>query len=211
MRGSQPIRTVMAMTTALSGPRIQYYAIDSPTEIARWRPLVHWLLFIPHALILYGLRGLACVVALVYWLVLVFTGRLDRNLFGMMAMYERYGTRATGFLLGFSEISPPFDFQMGGSDNDAYSPVTLDLPEPPATGSRKLAFNVVLAIPHYLVLAFYAIGAIAAIVFAWFAVLFTGSWPRGLRNYLVNVNNYYYQVWLYATMVEPQYPRFSLH
>ncbi len=57
---------------------------------------------------------------------------------------------------------------------------------------------------------FYAVGAIAAIVVAWFAVLFTGSWPRGLRNYLVNANNYYYRVWLYATMVETQYPRFGL-
>ncbi|MEJ7801581.1 MAG: hypothetical protein WKF60_13740 [Ilumatobacter sp.] len=40
------------MTTALSAPRNQYYAIDSPTEIARWRPLMHWLLFLPHAVAL---------------------------------------------------------------------------------------------------------------------------------------------------------------
>lgn len=199
------------MTTALSAPRNQYYVIDSPNEIARWRPLVHWVLFLPHALILYGLKGLVCVVALLYWLVLVFTGRLDRNLFGMMAMYERYTARATGFLLGFSEDFPPFDFRLGGADNDAYSPITLNLPEPAETGSRKLAFNIVLAIPHYVVLAFYAIGAIASIVVAWFAVLFTGSWPRGPRNYLVKVNNYYYRVWLYASMVEPQYPKFALH
>ncbi|MEO6653301.1 MAG: DUF4389 domain-containing protein [Ilumatobacteraceae bacterium] len=199
------------MTTALSAPQAPYYVIDSPNEIARWRPLVHWLLFIPHALILYGLRGLACVVALLYWLVLVFTGRLDRNLFGMMAMYERYTARATGFLLGFSDDFPPFDFRLGGADNDAYTPITLNLPEPPETGSRKLAFNVLLAIPHYVVFALYAIGAIVAVVFAWFAVLFTGRWPIGVRNFLVKLNNYYYRVWLYATMVEPAYPSFTLN
>ncbi len=198
------------MTTALSTPHTDYYVVDSPVEVARWRPFVHWLLFIPHAVILYGLRALACVVALMYWLVLVFTGRLDRNLFGVMALYERYNARATGFLLGFSEESPPFDFRMGGADNDAYSPITLNLPEPAETGSRRLALNVLLAIPHYVVLAVFAVAAIVAAVIAWFAVLFTGRWPQGLRTFLIRVNNYYYRVWLYATMVEPRYPEFGL-
>lgn len=198
------------MTAALSAPHTDYYVVDSPTEVARWRPLVHWLLFIPHAIILHGLRALACVVALMYWLVLVFTGRLDRNLFGVMALYERYNARATGFLFGFSEQSPPFDFGMGGADNDAYSPITLNLPEPTETGSRKLAFNVLLAIPHYVVLAVFAIAAIVAAVIGWFAVLFTGRWPQGLRTFLIRVNNYYYRVWLYATMVETDYPKFGL-
>lgn len=198
------------MTAALSAPHTDYYVVDSPTEVARWRPLVHWLLFIPHAVILYGLRALVCVVALMYWLVLVFTGRLDRNLFGMMALYERYNARAIGFLLGFSEESPPFDFRMGGADNDAYSPITLNLPEPAERGSRKLALNVLLAIPHYVVLAVFAVTAIVAAAIAWFAVLFTGRWPQGLRNFLIRVNNYYYRVWLYATMVDSEYPRFGL-
>lgn len=211
MPGLPAIRTVSFMTAALSAPRSDYYTVDSPTEVARWRPLVHWLLFIPHAVILHGLRGLACVVALMYWLVLVFTGRLDRNLYGMMVLYERYSARATGFLLGFSEQSPPFDFRAGGPDNDAYRPIRLDLPEPRETASRKLAFNVVLAVPHYIVLAVFAVAAIVVVVVAWFAVLFTGHWPEAWRIFLIRVNNYYYRVWLYATMVETKYPQFGLN
>ena len=187
-----------------------FYVVDSPHEIARWRPLVHWLLFVPHAVILYGLRALAGVVALVYWLVLLFTGRLNRGLFGMMVLYERYSARATGFLVGFSENYPPFDFGTGGPDNDAYPPITLNLPEPPETGSRKLALNFVLAIPHYVVLMVVGIAAIVVAVAAWFAVLFTGRWPVGMRRFLVRVNNYYYRVWLYAAMVTSEYPRFGL-
>jgi hypothetical protein len=88
--------------------------------------------------------------------------------------------------------------------------VRLDLPEPPETGSRRLALNFLLAIPHYFVLAVFGIGAFFVAVAAWFAVLFTGRWPEGMRNYLVRFSNYYYRVWLYATMVTTDYPRFGL-
>jgi len=84
------------------------------------------------------------------------------------------------------------------------------LPEPPETGSRKLALNFLLAIPHYIVLVVYGTAAAVVAVIAWFVVLFTGAWPQGMRNFLVRVTNYYYRVWLYATMVETRYPKFGL-
>ena len=188
----------------------RYYVVASPYDVARWRPLVHWLLFIPHAVIEYALRTLSGVVAIVYWLVLLFTGRPDRGLYGIMTLHARYDARTTGYLLGFSENYPPFDFRIGGADNDAYAPIRLDLPEPPETGSRKLALNFLLAVPHYIVLAVYAIAAMVIAVIAWFAVLFTGVWPHRMRGFLVRVTNYYYRVWLYATMVETRYPKFGL-
>jgi hypothetical protein len=198
------------MTATVPTAGNECYVVDSPYEVARWRPLVHWLLFIPHGVIAYALRTLAGVVAVVYWLVLLFTGKLNRNLYGMMALYARYDARTTGYLLGFSETYPPFDFRTGGADNDAYPPITLNLPEPPETGSRKLALNFLLAIPHYVVLIVYAIAAAVVAIIGWFAVLFTGAWPQGMRDFLVRVTNYYYRVWLYAAMVETEYPKFGL-
>jgi hypothetical protein len=198
------------MTAPIPIPTAEYFVVDSPYEVARWRPLVHWLLFIPHAAISYALRTLAGVVGFVYWLVLLFTGKLNRGLYGVMALYARYDSRATSYLVGFSETYPPFDFHTGGADNGAYPPVTLNLPEPPETGSRKLALNVLLAIPHYIMIMIYAVAAFAVAVVSWFAVLFTGAWPQGMRDFLVRVNNYYYRVWLYAVMVETEYPKFGL-
>ena len=198
------------MNATIATPDQEYYVVDSPYEVARWRPLVNWLLFIPHAIVLYGLRVLAGVVGFVYWLVLLFTGNLNRSLYGMMVLYERYNARASGFLVGFSEEYPPFDFRTGGDDNDAYRPVTLNLPEPPETGSRMLALNFLLAIPHYIVIAVIGIGVFFVAIAGWFAVLFTGRWPEGMRRFLVRFSNYYYRVWLYATMVTAEYPRFGL-
>ncbi|MDW3212400.1 MAG: DUF4389 domain-containing protein [Ilumatobacteraceae bacterium] len=198
------------MTETIPTPERDYYVVDSPYEVARWRPLVNWLLYIPHAVISYALRSLAGVVAVIYWLVLLFTGKLNRGLYGVMTLYVRYDARATGFLVGFSETYPPFDFRTGGADNDAYPPITLNLPEPAETGSRKLALNVLLAIPHYVVFIFFGIAAAAVAIAGWFAVLFTGAWPKGMRDFLVRVSNYYYRVWLYAAMVETEYPKFGL-
>ncbi len=187
-----------------------YLVVDSPYEVARWRPLVNWVLYIPHAIILYGLRILSQVVFFVYWLMLIFTGKLHPGMYGVMVMYERYNARATGFLVGFSETYPPFEFNTDTTDNNAYPPVRLALPAVPESVPRSAALNVLKAIPHYIVLLIYFIGAAAVAVIGWFAVLFTGAWPKGMRDFLVRVNNYYYRVWTYTAMVQNEYPKFGL-
>jgi len=187
-----------------------YLVLDSPYRLARWRPLVNWVLYIPHAIILNALQILARAVFLVYWLMLIFTGRLHPGLYGVLVMYERYGARATGFLIGYSEEYPPFDFDLDPVDNDVYPPIRLALPVVPEAVPRSAALNVLKAIPHYIMLIVYFLGAAVVALIGWFAVLFTGAWPRGMRAFLVRVSNYYYRVWTYVTMVDNRYPRFGL-
>lgn len=68
-----------------------------------------------------------------------------------------------------------------------------------------------LAIPHYIVLAFLFIGAFFAVVFAWFAILFTGRYPRGLFEFVVGVGRWALRVEGYvALLVTDDYPPFSL-
>jgi len=193
------------------GNRPPYLVVDSPYELARWRPLVNWVLYIPHAIILYALQVLARAVFVVYWVMFLFTGKLHPGLFGVMAMYERYNARAGGFLCGFSELYPPFDFNTGPADNGAYAPIRLTLPAVPETmPSRGAALNVLKAIPLYFVMIFYVIGAMAVAIAGWFAVLFTSAWPQGMRGFLVRVSNFQFRVWTYVTMVDNEYPPFGL-
>jgi uncharacterized membrane protein YecN with MAPEG domain len=187
-----------------------YLVVDSPYELARWRPLVNWVLYIPHGIILYALQTLARVVFFVYWLMLIFTGRLHSGLYGLMVMYERYNARAGGFLLGWSETYPPFEFTTGAADNESYPAVRLNLPAVPESVTRSAALNVLKAIPHYIVLMIFLIGAVVVAVIGWFAVLFTGAWPHGMRDFLVRVSNYQYRIWTYVTMVDNDYPTFGL-
>jgi len=68
-----------------------------------------------------------------------------------------------------------------------------------------------LAIPHYVVLFFLSVGAVFAVVIAWFAILFTGRYPRGLFDYVVGVGRWWLRVQAYAfLLVTDRYPRFSL-
>lgn len=68
-----------------------------------------------------------------------------------------------------------------------------------------------LAIPHYIVLIFLYIGAVVAVVIAWFAILLTGRYPRGLFDYLVGVGRWHNRVVGYAfLLVTDQYPPFTL-
>ncbi len=69
-----------------------------------------------------------------------------------------------------------------------------------------------LAIPHYIVLAFLFIGALIAIVIAWFAILFTGRYPRGLFDYVVGVARWGLRVEAYMFLLATdRYPPFSLN
>jgi hypothetical protein len=67
-----------------------------------------------------------------------------------------------------------------------------------------------IALPHYIVLIFLGIGALFAILIAFFAVLITGRFPRGLWDYLTGVNRWAYRVTAYVFLITDQYPPFSL-
>ncbi|TMF70076.1 MAG: DUF4389 domain-containing protein, partial [Chloroflexi bacterium] len=68
-----------------------------------------------------------------------------------------------------------------------------------------------LAIPHYVVLFFLWLGAAIAVMAAWFAILFTGTYPRGLFGFVVGVLRWTNRVNAYAfTLVTDQYPPFRL-
>jgi Domain of unknown function (DUF4389) len=68
-----------------------------------------------------------------------------------------------------------------------------------------------LAIPHYIVLAILSLGAFFAVIAAWFAVLFTGRYPRAIFDYVGGVIRWHNRVVGYALiLVTDQYPPFRL-
>jgi hypothetical protein len=68
-----------------------------------------------------------------------------------------------------------------------------------------------LAIPHYIVLAFLSIAAIVVVIIAWFAILFTGRYPRGMFDFVEGVIRWHNRVVGYAfILVTDKYPPFRL-
>ena len=68
-----------------------------------------------------------------------------------------------------------------------------------------------LAVPHYVVLFFLSIGLFFAVFVAWFAILFTGRYPRGLFDFVVGVQRWFWRVGAYAFLLTTdRYPPFRL-
>jgi hypothetical protein len=89
--------------------------------------------------------------------------------------------------------------------------VQLELPEPRGLNRWLPLVKWFLAIPHYLVLVVLYIGALFVVIAAWFAILFTGRYPRGLFDYMVGVGRWHNRVVAYAfTLVTDRYPPFRM-
>src|SRR5438445_9763956 len=95
---------------------------------------------------------------------------------------------------------------------DEQQSVHLDAEYAPEQLNRWLPLvKWLLAIPHYIVLFFLGIGAFFAVIIAWFAILFTGKYPRGLFDFVVGVLRWSNRVTGYAfVLVTDEYPPFTL-
>jgi len=96
---------------------------------------------------------------------------------------------------------------------DERQSVRLDVAYPDVKGLKRGLPLVkwLLAAPHYVVLAVLYVGAIVAVVIAWFAILFTGRFPRPIFDYLVGVGRWTNRVTAYALLLmTDQYPPFRL-
>ena len=97
---------------------------------------------------------------------------------------------------------------------DEEQAVHLDFEYPDARADLNRWLPLVkwfLAIPHYIVLAFLYLGAFFAVIAAWFAILFTGRYPRGIFGYLMGVGRWHNRVVAYAfVLVTDRYPPFRL-
>jgi hypothetical protein len=68
-----------------------------------------------------------------------------------------------------------------------------------------------LAIPHYIELFFLWIAALVVVIVAWFAILFTGRYPRGIFGFVEGVIRWHNRVIAYAlVLVTDRYPPFRL-
>jgi Domain of unknown function (DUF4389) len=97
---------------------------------------------------------------------------------------------------------------------DEHQYVSLEMPYPDAREGLNRWLPLVkwfLAIPHVIVLAFLYLGALIVVIVVWFAILFTGRYPRGLFDYVEGVIRWHNRVVGYAlVLVTDEYPPFRL-
>jgi len=185
--------------------------IDRAERVANWRPIVQWRLAIPHFIIVYVLGFVAEIVSIIGWFVILFTGKLPDGLANLVCLYIRYNNRAIAYAGFLREEYPPFTFETVAADPGTYPPVRTGFaPELEDRNRLTVAFRLILVIPQLIVLTFLGIAAFVAWVIAFFAVLFTGRWPEGLRTFVVGVMRWSTRVTAYLYLLTDGYPPFSL-
>ncbi len=180
---------------------------DRDLEVARWRPLINWLLAFPHWVVAYFLR----IVQGALWVISFFTILFaKRNPFvGFQTMVLRYQWRLLTYVAFMRNEYPPFDFStdaMGGEPD----PATLTVADPGEMNRWLVLVKWLLVIPHVIVLAILAIAAFVVWIIAFFAVLITGKWPEGLRRFVVGVSRWSIRVNAYFLFLTDEYPPFRL-
>jgi hypothetical protein len=187
------------------------FDFDAPERIANWRPLVHWFLAIPHLLVVAALQRVAQALAVISWFAIVFTGRLPVGVARFQAMYIRYAIRTatyTGFL---REEYPPFTLDTTTADPGDDPRVRVAV-EPQIDDRNRVTtgFRLILVIPHLIALALLAIALVVVAIIGFFAVLFTGQWPEGLRTFALGVGRWWVRVQTYLLLLTDDYPPFTL-
>ena len=177
-------------------------------RVARWRPLVNWVLVIPVYLWVVVLGYGAAVVSLAGWFAILFTGRLPERLGDYLVAVLRYQWRVMAFLFGLTTSYPGFPVVAGYVDPGSY-PAVLYSARPTARRRVTVAFRAVLVIPQLVVLYFVNLAAFVVLIIGWFAVLFAGRWPLGLRSFVIGWMRWTFRVNGYWYLIVDEYPPFG--
>lgn len=182
--------------------------VSSPETVERWRPLVNWLLVVPHQIWLYLLMIGAEIVAFLGWFAILFTGRMPDSWTDYIAGVLRYQWRITSYLYAWTVEYPSFSPVPGHVDPGDY-PAALWSARAVERNRLTTFFRGLLVIPHFIVLSVFGIIAFLGLAVAWFAVLFTGRWPEGLRSFAIGYFRWVFRVNGYLYLLTDAYPPFD--
>lgn len=204
-------------------------------HLSRWLWLVKWLLVIPHLIVLTFLWAAFAVLSLGAFVAILFTGHYPEPIFEFNTGVLRWSWRVAYYAYG-------------ALGTDRYPPFTLaEVPDYPATlqiaHPERLSRGLVLvkwwllALPHYLVLAFFVGGGTYAVrrigdwtaaeggwvvnytnggligllvLIAGVVLLFTGRYPRGVFDLVLGLQRWVLRVVAYAALMTDEYPPFRL-
>jgi hypothetical protein len=149
--------------------------------------------------------GLASGLSVATALMIIFRQRYPRWWFDFARELTRFGYRVGVYLFLLTDQYP-------STVEEQSVHLEIDYPDVKNDLNRWMPLvKWLLAIPHYIVLVFLGIAAFFAAIFAWFAILVTGQYPRALFDFMVGVGRWGLRVDAYAfLLVTDRYPPFSL-
>ncbi len=178
------------------------FAVDYPESLNRLTTLLRLIWALPLLVLLYVVGNLTVFAPL---LLILFRKKYPRWMFDWNLELSRFTARVEAYVLLLRDEYPSTDEEQA---------VHLEIDYPNVERDLKRWMPLVkwfLAIPHYVVLFVLLVVVLVLTIVAWFAILFTGRYPRGIFNLVVGTFRWGQRVGGYAfLMVTDRYPPFSL-
>jgi len=151
-----------------------------------------------------GLLGaVAGFLAIVSWVTILISGIHIVGIRQFTTFFMRWRVRAIAYLMLLEDAYPPF--------GDMPYPASIEIVDPAGPRDRvSVAFRLILAIPHFIVLFFVLIGWCVTTIVAWCAIVLTGDYPQGLYGFGVGTLRWLLRVQAYLLLLVDEYPPFSL-
>jgi hypothetical protein len=179
------------------------YSYDATYTEARNRLTVAFriILAIPHLIVSQVWGYLAQILAVVQWFIAVFTGKRNDGIWNMQRQWLDYNSRVMGYVGLLYDPYPAFGTTPGPV------PVVTAIEMEPEANRLTVGLRLIWMIPAVLLSAIIAIGAFFVALVSWFAILFTGTHPRGMWDFLHRTMKYSQQVQAYSLLLTDVYPK----
>ncbi len=188
--------------------------IEYPDRLGRGTVLLKvffgWIYVgIPHGIALIFLFIAAGIVTFIAFFAILFTGKYPRGMFDFVVGVQRWSLRVSAYFALFRDEYPPFSLSASGY------PITYEVEYPDSLSRGILLLKLFFAglylwIPHGIALQVLTLIQSVVTFFAFFAILFTGSYPRGLFDFSQGVFRWSARVYAYAFYMRDEYPPFRL-
>ena len=190
------------------------FDIEYPESLSRLHLLLKtflgWIYVgIPHGIILYLFGIVVWLATIVAFFMILIKGYFPRGIFNLIVGYYRWDARVNAYMGYMTDKYPPFS---PGEVPD--NPVRLHVEYPERLSKPHALLKLFLGwlyagIPHILILSVFGLLLVVAGIFAWFAILFTGRYPRGLFDLEVGFNRWATRLSVYLYFMRDEYPPFS--
>ncbi len=195
------------MATAMEGQSAYPARLDIPypESLSRWLIFVKWLLVIPHLIILIALGIALWVTMIIAFFSILITKKYPEGLFKFAVGVTRWSENATAYVFLLRDEYPPFSMDAG------QYPVVFDADYPADLNRWLPLIKWLLVLPVAIVGAVVLYAAYLTTLISWFAILFTGKYPRALFDFAVGALRWNARANAYANLWTDRYPPFSLN
>ncbi len=195
------------------------FEAEYPEQLGRLSSAFRIFLFIPVAIFLalvggqafsYGdigegtstTLGAGGGIVLAIWATVIVRQYVPHWLFDFQVALMRFQVRAYGYLALLTDRFPAFEGEY---------PINFDVSYPDKLNRWTVAiWKIITSIPHFIILIFLYFAVFVVVVIAWFAILFTGRFPKGLHTFVAGVFRWSLRVQAYIFSLTDEYPPFSL-